>query len=424
MTELFSGVYDYDGGPRVHHDGHLYYNPDILREEYVIQSLPESRQLDVTISGGSMAGLFTAHALQQSGHNVDIYERTEYGKMQGRGGGIVPDPELFVYMEKHGLASRDEVSVVTDGIDYLDQDGSVRAHESGEIYSAGWDTFYVALRDAVGMDHYHMDRQVSSFEQANGGVTTTFQTGETVESDLAISAEGYKSPTRQRLLPDVEMEYAGYLAWRGLLPQSDLPDDLAEYLGTTYVIYHGDDFQILTYPVPGADGSTEPGERRVNLVWYQNVPEGEELDDLLLDKHGRQHEGSLPPGLLREEARRRQERLARERCPEPFVRYVESLPELYIQCIYDVKVPQMVFDRTLILGDGAFFVRPHMAAGTSKAAADGFRLAEAISTHEDLDAGLADWEETQLELGHRLVDMARERGDRYMHRQSRPTQNP
>lgn len=76
----------------------------------------------------------------------------------------------------------------------------------------------------------------------------------------------------------------------------------------------------------------------------------------------------------------------------------------------------MVLDRTCILGDGAFFVRPHMAAGTSKAAADGFRLSEAISAHRNLDEALREWERTQLELGERLVDMARERGDRYMNR--------
>lgn len=417
MAERFSQVYDYEGGPRVDHEGHIYYNPDILREDYDIERLPESERLDVLISGGSMGGLFTAHALQQSGHDVDVFERTARGSMKGRGGGIVPDPELFLYMEKHGLVdNREEVSVVIERLDYLDHDGSVRASRPYTIFSTSWDTFYRPLRDAVGDQSYHMGRTVVGVENEGDAATARFEDGHTETSDLVIAAEGYDSTTRKQLLPTVSMEYAGYVAWRGLVPERDLPDDLADHLGEAFVIYHGPDFQILTYPVPGTDGSTERGDRRVNLVWYENISEGEQLDDVLLDVDGRQREGSLPPGKLRPEVRDRQNRIAEERCPDPLARYVTSLDDFFIQCIYDLKVDQMVFDRVCLLGDGAFFVRPHMAAGTSKAAADGFELAEAISTHDDLDEALDTWEELQLELGNRLVEMARERGDRYMHR--------
>lgn len=417
MTERFTGVYDYDGPPRVDHAGHIYYNPDILREEYDIEKLPEERQVDILVSGGSMGGLFTAHALQQSGHDVDVFERTQRGEMRGRGAGIVPDPELLLYMETHGLVEdRNDVSVVIDHLDYLDHDGSIRASRPYRIWSTSWDTFYRPLRDAVGDDSYHMGREVTGVCQEDGAVTARFDDDESVTGDLLVAAEGYGSTIRTQLLPDVELQYAGYIAWRGIVPERELPDDLADHLGRTFVIYHGPDFQILTYPVPGADGSTDRGDRRVNLVWYENVPEGAELDDLLLDSDGRQREGSLPPGKLRAEIRERQNRIAEETLPEPLTRYVKTLEDLYIQCIFDLKVPRMVFDRICILGDGAFFVRPHMAAGTSKAAADGFTLAEALSTHDQLTDALREWEASQLELGERLVDMARQRGNRYMNR--------
>jgi 2-polyprenyl-6-methoxyphenol hydroxylase-like FAD-dependent oxidoreductase len=417
MTERVTGVYDYDGPPRVDHPGHIYYEPDILREEYDVSPVPEDRRLDVLVSGGSMGGLFTAHALQGSGHRVDVFERTERGAMRGRGAGIVPDPELLLYMERHGLVEdRDEVSVVMDRLDYLDHDGSVLESRPYRIWSTSWDTFYRPLRKVVGDDAYHMGKGVVDVIQDGGAVTARFEDGDPVAGDLLVAAEGYGSRTRRQFLPDVELQYAGYLAWRGIVPERELPDDLAAHLGEAFVIYHGSDFQILTYPVPGADGSTDRGDRRVNLVWYENVPEGEGLDDLLLDRDGRQREGSLPPGKLHPEVRERQNRVAEETLPEPLTRYVRALDDLYIQCIYDLEVPRMVFDRVCLLGDGAFFVRPHMAAGTSKAAADGFTLAEALSTHGELSAALDAWEASQLELGSRLVAMARERGDRYMAR--------
>ena len=411
-----TGVYDYDGPPRVAHEGHIYYEPDILRERYTIEELPPERRLDVTVSGGSMGGLFTAHALQQLGHDVDVYERTDRGAMKGRGAGIVPDPELFLYMESHGLSERDEVSVVIDGLDYMDHDGGVREHRDYKIWTTSWDTFYRPLRDAVGAENYHMGHEVTDVARDGDSVTASFADGGETTGDLFVTAEGYNSATRKQLLPDVGLQYAGYVAWRGIVPERDLPDDLAEYLGDNFVIYHGPDFQFLTYPVPGSDGSTERGSRRVNLVWYENVDEGDELDDILLDRDGVQRDGSVPPGKLRPEVRDRRVELAEETVPDPLVRFVESLPELYVQGIYDVKVPRMVFDDVLVLGDAAFFVRPHMAAGTSKAAADGFRLAESMCTNDTLDAALDEWERTQFELGERLVDMARERGDRYMNR--------
>lgn len=416
MAERFRGVYDYEGGPRVDHEGHIYYNPDILRDEYGIEEVSESERLDVIVSGGSMGGLFTAHALQRSGHDVDVFERIPRGEMVGRGAGIVPDPELFLYMERNGLIdTREEVSVVIDRLDYLDHDGGVRVSRPYTIWSTSWDTFYRPLRASVGEGSYHMGRTVVEVENGTESAAVRFESGETATGHLVVAAEGYDSTIRKQLLPDVALEYAGYVAWRGAISEEELPDDLADHLGEAFVIYHTPDSQILTYPVPGPEGSNDRGDRRVNLVWYENI-EGDRLEDVLTDVDGRQREGSLPPGKLRPEIRDRQNRIAEEAFPEPFARYVESLEDLFIQCIYDLKVPRMVLDRTCILGDGAFFVRPHMAAGTSKAAADGFRLSEAISAHRNLDEALREWERTQLELGERLVDMARERGDRYMNR--------
>lgn len=416
MTERFTGVYEYDGPPRVDHEGHIYYNPDVLRDSYDIDPVPDEDALDVLVSGGSMGGLFTAHALQQSGHDVDVYERTAAGEMKGRGAGIVPDPELLEYMERYDLADRGQVSVYVDRYEYLDHDGSVRAHRTYPTWSTSWDTFYRTLRAAVGEENYHMDHEVTDVVQDGESATATFDDGRTATGDLLVAAEGYKSRTREQFLPDASEEYAGYIAWRGIVPERDLPADLADYLDETYVLYHGPDFVVLAFPVPGANGETEKGGRRINLVWYENAPAGDRLDDLLVDRNGVQRRGSVPPGLLRDDVRERQVEVANETVPEPLARFIEAIDDLYIQCIYDISVPRMVFDRVALLGDGAFFVRPHIGAGTAKAAADGFSLAEALCHHGDLEDALATWEDAQLELGERLVALARERGDRYLNR--------
>ena len=49
----------------------------------------------------------------------------------------------------------------------------------------------------------------------------------------------------------------------------------------------------------------------------------------------------------------------------------------------------MAFGRVCLLGDAAFALRPHAAAGTAKAAADAWALAEALAASGgDLQAAL------------------------------------
>ena len=408
------GVYDYEGPPRVDYDGHIFYDEDVVREHYDIGTVPAEKRLDVVISGGSMGGLFAAHALSEAGHDVNVFEKTARGEMRGRGGGIVLHPELLAYMERHGIAEPEDIVFTIDGLEYIDREGTVLEKFDYEFFATSWDTTYRALRRALPDDCYRMDRRVVGTTQSEKTVTVSFEERDEVDGDLFVIAEGYGSDTRQRFLPDVGLEYAGYIAWRGIAPERDLPDDLVDRLREGFVYYHGPDTHVLSYAVPGPEGSTKRGDRRINLVWYQNVVEGDELDDLLLDAQGRQREGSLPPGTVREAVRREQIERARETAPEVFRRLFEAYEQPYIQAIYDLAVPRMVFDRTCIIGDAAFFIRPHMAAGTSHAAADGFALGEALSDYDNLDTALGDWEETQLDLGWGLVERARDRGNRYM----------
>jgi 2-polyprenyl-6-methoxyphenol hydroxylase-like FAD-dependent oxidoreductase len=55
----------------------------------------------------------------------------------------------------------------------------------------------------------------------------------------------------------------------------------------------------------------------------------------------------------------------------PLAEVVTRIAEPFVQVIYDIEVSQMAFGRIALLGDAAFAVHPHAAAGTAKAAADG-----------------------------------------------------
>jgi 2,6-dihydroxypyridine 3-monooxygenase len=72
----------------------------------------------------------------------------------------------------------------------------------------------------------------------------------------------------------------------------------------------------------------------------------------------------------------------------------------------------MAVGRVCLVGDAAFAVRPHAAAGTAKAADDGWALADELTACAgDVPAALAGWERRQLALGRSLLARTREIGD-------------
>jgi 2,6-dihydroxypyridine 3-monooxygenase len=103
---------------------------------------------------------------------------------------------------------------------------------------------------------------------------------------------------------------------------------------------------------------------------------------------------------------------ATARLPEVIAAVVGAVERPFLQVIYDVEVPRMAFGRVCLIGDAAWVARPHAAAGTAKAAADGWALARAIEAHDDVPSALAAWEIEQLALGRQLLDRTRRIGAR------------
>jgi 2-polyprenyl-6-methoxyphenol hydroxylase-like FAD-dependent oxidoreductase len=140
-------------------------------------------------------------------------------------------------------------------------------------------------------------------------------------------------------------------------------------------------------------------------VWYVNIPDGPELKRLLTDQTGELHEGSVPAGMVPAWlAAELHAAAARELHPR-FVELVQGTSDPFMQVIFDVVVPRMVFGRVCLLGDAAFVLRPHAAAATAKAAADAMNLAAALAdAPRDPDSALWVWETRQVEYGRRLMD--------------------
>lgn len=92
---------------------------------------------------------------------------------------------------------------------------------------------------------------------------------------------------------------------------------------------------------------------------------------------------------------------------------VERADRPFAQAIFDIDVQCMAFGRVCLIGDAAFAVRPHIAAGTAKAAADAWALAEALERADmDVDRALRVWGSRQLTVGRAALERARCNGNR------------
>jgi 2,6-dihydroxypyridine 3-monooxygenase len=117
---------------------------------------------------------------------------------------------------------------------------------------------------------------------------------------------------------------------------------------------------------------------------------------------------TLPPGSATDEAVAGMRQAAGRLLAAPIAEVVTSVPEPFVQAIYDIEVPRMVSGRVCLIGDAAFAVRPHAAAGTAKAAQDGWALAEELTARDgNVPAALAAWERRQLALGRSLLARTR-----------------
>ncbi|KAK3703339.1 hypothetical protein LTR37_014551 [Vermiconidia calcicola] len=378
----------------------------------------------VIIVGGSLAGLMHALAFLSLPNppRVRILERAPTALLHNQGAGVVAGGETLQFFEEYVRPGR-EISVRSPMRHYLNRTGEEMPesveHRTQRMTS--WDLLYHLLRwrvegmqseyvegledDDLPKAEYENGCSVTKVEDAGtGGVRVTWTQTETGESqtavaDLLIAADGGSSTIRRLLLPEVERKYAGYVAWRGTVPEMELSGAAKEVFIEKFTFFHSSGNQALGYLIPGREGTLEQDERLFNWVWYCNYPEGSpELEELMTDVHRKRHAITLPVGAVQPKVWEKQQSHAGDILPPQFAEAVQKTQQPFIQAITDNISSRNSFmdGKVLLVGDALAGFRPHTAASTGQAAYDASTLGEWMQ-------GQIDWKEYKT----RVMDFAR-----------------
>jgi 2-polyprenyl-6-methoxyphenol hydroxylase-like FAD-dependent oxidoreductase len=392
-----------------------------------------SKPQNIVIVGGSLGGLFMGVALKRLRQNLNIriFERNPTPLLQDQGAGVVAGPDVQQFFSKYDL-TRTPLSISSHQRLYLNRKGDVIDREDREQQMTSWDLLYHLLRancdgtkseyaevpkpeDNEGTLAYEYGCTIEDIKTPRSTsnsaldfsepvqITIKHSSGETsiMDADLVIAADGPSSTVRAKYHPEVKRTYAGYVAWRGTVPETEVSEEAKKVLVEKFTFFHTQHIQILTYVIPGKHGTLEPGKRLLNWVWYVNYKEDSvEHVDAMTDNNGKRHHITLPAGGVRDEIWKRQKEFAKEILPPQFAELVEKTKVPFIQAITDVIAPSADLDsgRVLLIGDALAGLRPHTAMSTSQAAYDAMQLAEAINkiVNGGGKEALDDWEKQAL----------------------------
>jgi 2-polyprenyl-6-methoxyphenol hydroxylase-like FAD-dependent oxidoreductase len=366
-------------------------------------------------------------------------ERNPTALLHNQGAGIVAGGDTLALFKRYDKCGRD-LAAGSIRRQYLDKDGEIVHKENMRQNMTSWDLVYYMLRanvDGVKSDycevleddkndgrvkHLH-GHKVIGLEEKGEKIVVQFEThdeknGE-MEADLVIGADGPSSTIRSILTPDLERKYAGYVALRGTVTETEVTPKTREAFSERFTFFHTKGIQILAYLIPGHNGTLEPGKRLINFVYYTNFPmpslsdPSPEYRELMTDIEGQYHRITLPPGKMAPKAWEKQRVIAREKLPPQFAEIVCGTKKPFVQAITDVLSPTNEFmnGRVILIGDALAGFRPHPGASTSQACFDAMILADMI----EAKVSRKEWKKETLGYARTIQKRGVDMGERSQH---------
>jgi salicylate hydroxylase len=352
----------------------------------------------ILIAGGGIAGCVTALALARRGIASHVFEQAS--NFREVGAGIQLGPNAFKMFDRFELTQAiDAVAWYPDRLLMMDNLTGERVVEMplGEAYRARFkypygvihradllDVIIAACRAYPDLIALRTGAKVVDHDDHGDHVSLVLSDGARHEGAALIGAEGLWSRIRETIVGDGKPRVSGHIAYRAVLPRSEVPDDL---WSPSVVLWGGEKRHLVHYPL-------RRGEL-YNLVAVFHSQRYEEGWDAYGDtaELNERFAGAAPP------VRRLLDKIDSWR--------------MWVLCDREpVKIWSR--NRVALIGDAAHPMLQYLAQGAVMSMEDAWILTEAIGACEgDLPAAFARYQEARYLRTARVQLTARFYGDIY-----------
>ncbi|MEM9138049.1 MAG: FAD-dependent monooxygenase [Cyanobacteria bacterium P01_F01_bin.42] len=350
------------------------------------------------VVGAGIGGLTLACALEQAGIPFQLYEQAP--AFESLGYGIQVSPNVVRILAALGLAEKLEtVGHRCYGFELRSfySDRSLiqwKLPSKQRYYQCRRADLHRLLFDGLAdQTRVQFDTSLKSYRQAEGAIALQFGNGSEQTVAALVGADGVGSQTRQQLMHDeayTEAQYAGYAAFRALLPWR------ATYapLGGKATVWLGKNHHVVAYP----NGSLEDGKQWLNLVLVVKETRWQaEGWTIPTDKHEVIGEFRNQSSLL--------------------TQVLEDLLDSSAPCykwglFTRSPLPFWSRQRVTLLGDAAHPMLPFQAQGAAMSIEDAYILAQCLQGQSsDIQSAFQQYEKLRFQRATRMQKTSRKNAD-------------
>jgi len=348
----------------------------------------------IAVIGGGLGGLAAALSLHRAGLDVAVYEQAP--ELNEVGGGINMGPNAARILYRLGLGEgldRDAVKPV--GMHQRRWDDG-RTLQRGplnplctELYGAPHLTLHRAdlqriIAGGLPGVRIHLGHRLTGFAERDGTVEMAFANGARIAADVLVGADGIHSTVRTILFGEAAPQFAGCVAYRGLVPAERIADLGLERGNQSWL---GPGAHLVHYFVSGG--------RLLNFVgWTEHDTWNREdwTDRATIERALAAFDGWHPQVR----------------------RIIAAADTCFIWALFDRDpLPRWSVGRVTLLGDACHPMYPFMAQGAAQAIEDGAALTTLLAAGGDPVEALRRYEQTRLPRVTRLQQMSRANKIRY-----------
>jgi salicylate hydroxylase len=343
----------------------------------------------ILIAGAGIGGLTAACCLMKAGHDVEVLEQApalgEIGagiQMSANSMHVLNDLGLGGAISKLAVRPGAYVFRLHDTGEVISQFSLAEEHERlhrapyNQLHRADVHEVLAAKVREFKSDVVRLNSRVVAFEESDQGVRVKLATGETLDGDLLIGADGVKSAVRAQIAGPDHAVYTGDAAWRLTLPAEQLPPD---FMGQVMSVWMGPGAHVVCYYL-----------RAGALLNFVGLVETDEVSE-------ESWTAKFPWEKLK----------ADFRGWHPDIQLVIDKADRN-QCFrwslfYRPPITNWSTRRATMLGDAVHATLPYLAQGAAMAIEDGAVLTRALGMTGDVADALQIYQRNRIERTSRIV---------------------